>query len=762
MRPEIRLAAALSLVPIACNGGGTGTTMVDGGAPPVTPGLTAYVDPVIGSATFDGRADNTFNGGDIFPGAVFPFGLVQFSPDTTNAAGGYRFSQNTINGFSLTHFSGRGVSCWQDIGFMPTVGPLTASPGATRVTSTFDHASEAASPGFYRVLLQANGIDVQLTATARTGFARFAFPATDAATVVIDAGHSAQRTQAAGTGVTIMSPTMVTGSVQSGGCGGAFTYRVYFAAEFDRPATASGTWVDAQLMPGAGAAAGARSGAYLTFDARSQTALQVRVGISFVSVDNALANLRAESSGWDFSSVRNAAVTAWNSRLGSIEVEGGTEAERKVFYTGLYHTMIHPNLFSDVNGQYLGFDNQVHTVAPGHLFYENYAAWDNYRSLIPLQAIIAPQEASDIMQALVTMSQQDSGGGLPRWQQANGNSGGMVGDGPLPGIASAYALGVRGFDTQAALAAMERNASNPATRSGGHAVREGLADYLDRGYVAGAASVTLEYQTADFALGQFAGALGDEARRKLYVDRAGRWRTMYDTASGYLLPRDAMGIFPADFTPTMTRGFTEGTASQYLWMVPHDIVGLADAMGGREAAIQRLDAFFTQLNAGIRSENAFIGNEPGQNAPWAFDFLGVPSHTATVVRRAVRELFTTEPRGMPGNDDGGATSAWLVFACLGIYPGVPGVGGVLVGSPLFPAVNVHLAGGKVLRIEATGGGMDSAFVQSLTIDGAPHTSPWIPWSRLQGGARLSFELGSTPSPTWGTRPEDAPPRFDAN
>jgi predicted alpha-1,2-mannosidase len=654
------------------------------------------------------------------------------------------------------------VPCWQDIGILPTVGAPTVSPGTMggAPVAAFDHAGETAWPGYYRVLLSSNKIDVQLTGTLRTGYARFLFPASDAATVLVDAGHTATRTRDEGTAVTITGPSALTGSAASGNCGGRFSYRVYFAAEFDHPFSSSGTWSGDALSPGGTSAMGGKSGAYLVFDTRREAAVEMRVGISFVSVDNALANLRAESPRWDFAGVRDAAMASWNAHLGRVEVEGGTHDQRTVFYTGIYHTMIHPNLFSDANGQYLGFDNQVHSVADGHGFYENFAGWDNYRSQIPWLAVIAPDESSDMMQALVTMSQQDPGGGLPRWQQANGNSGGMVGDGPLPAIASAYALGVRGFDTAAALRAMERNASDPMATSGGHATREGLAGYLDHGYLAGDVSRTLEYNVADFALGQLAGALGDADKRKLYVTRARSWRMLYDATRGYLLPRDAMGAFPVMFSPTMSQGFTEGTAAQYLWMVPHDIAGLADLLGGREMAVQRLDTFFTALNAGVRSANAFVGNEPGQNGPWAYDFLGAPGRTAAVLRRALRELFSNEPRGMPGNDDGGATSAWMAFATLGLYPGVPGVGGVLVGSPLFPATTVHLAGGKLLRIE-TAGGPAATYVQQLSIDGQPHGSPWIPWERLRGGARLSFVLADQPT-AWGTRPEDAPPRFDAD
>jgi predicted alpha-1,2-mannosidase len=732
----------------------------DASAPPPEPrpaGLAGSVDLFIGTATFDGKPDNTFNGGNVFPGVVLPFGMVQLSPDTTRAAGGYHYIDRIINGFSLTHFSGRGVACWQDIGLMPTVGAPSASPGSVggAVTSAFDHAQEAAWPGYYRVHLTDKAINVELTATTRTGYARFTFPPSDAATILIDAGHSAQGARDDGTAVTIVGPSSITGSATSGNCGGRFSYRIYFAAELDHAAASLGTWSGDTLSPATKTAVGGKSGAYLTFDTRTEPVIEMRVGISFVSVENARANLEAESPGWGFAAVRDAAVAAWNDHLARVEVQGGTAAERTIFYTGLYHTMIHPNIWSDTNGQYLGADGQVHTAAAGHPFFENFAGWDNYRSLVPLSAIIDPVEAGDMMQALVTMSQQDPGGGLPRWQQANINSGGMVGDGLVVALSSAHALGVQGFDPAAALQAMERNASDPKTLSSGHAPREGLTPYLAGGYIPGDVSRTLEYNVADFAVGQLAGALGDAAKRQLYVTRAGSWRKLYDPTRGYLLPRDDAGAFPAMFVPTMTRGFVEGTAAQYLWMIPHDIAGLADVLGGPAMAIQRLDTFFGALNGGIFSANAFLGNEPGQNAPWAYDFLGAPARTQAVVRQAVRELFLDEPRGLPGNDDGGATSAWMIFATVGLYPGVPGTDGVLVGSPLFPSTVLHLAGGAALRVEASGSG---TFVQALSIEGMPQTSPWIQWDRLRRGGTVSFTLGDQPS-AWGTHPEDAPPRF---
>jgi predicted alpha-1,2-mannosidase len=735
------------------------------GAAKVTDGddLTRYVNPFIG--TDNGAPDYGLGNaaGDTPPGAAFPFGMVLWSPDTTTRAGGYRYFQNTIKGFSLTHFSGRGVSCYQDVPIMPTLGPLTASPGTgwALYGSAFSHGNEWASPGSYGVVLDSYGIQADLTVTPRTGFGAFTFPASDASTLLINAGGSANGNGANGTGVAIVGTNELTGSAVSGNCGGSFTYKIYFAVRFDQPFTDFGTWSDDTISPQSTSSDGARSGAYLVFDTTTNPVVNVKVGLSFVSAENAGQNLENENPGWDIEAVRSGAAAAWNSRLGAIRVRGGTDDEKTVFYTALYHALIHPSVFSDSNGQYIGFDNQIHQ-ADGFTQYHNFAGWDNYRSEMPLLATIAP-EASDMMQSLVNDAQQDPSGGLPRWQHANTNSGGMVGDSQDVVIATAYAFGATSFDAQGALMAMDKGASVLGTRSAGHTVREGLSDYLNLGYVStstgGSAARTLEYVNDDFAISQFAQALGDTGLHDLYLARAQNWRTLFQ--DGYVVPRNPDGSF-ISFDPASGNGFVESSGAQYVWMVPFNLRGLLDAMGGNDEAVQRLDSHFTELNAGPHSQFAFMGNEPELKAPWVYDFAGAPWRAQDVVRRILLELYGNSPGGMPGNDDGGAMGSYVVFSAIGLFPEIPGVAGFVVGSPLFDSITVHLANGNILEIAAPGASDVNRYVQDLSLNGCEHNSPWIPWDAVSGGATLNFSLGDTPNTQWGSDPSAAPPSFDTS
>jgi predicted alpha-1,2-mannosidase len=486
----------------------------------------------------------------------------------------------------------------------------------------------------------------------------------------------------------------------------------------------------------------------LTFDP-SNNPLQARIGISFVSAEGAAKNLAAENSSWDFDAVASAAGRAWRDRLGTIEVGGGTRVERRVFYTALYHAFLHPNVFSDADGSALGPDGKIHITSAGRARYENFALWDAYRSEIPLLSILAPIETGDMMASLVAMAEEDPGGGLPRWQQAAGNSGGMVGDGPDVALASAYAFGVRSFDARAALGAMIRGASIPGTRSGGHLVREGLAAYLEKGYVPysdskvgrQSASITLEYATADFAVAELAGALGDREAEAIFRRRSRNWRNLWDASGpGFLSPRLDDGTFLPGISATTETGYVEGTAEQYAWMVPFDVAGLVALMGGGGRAERRLDTFFAELNAGIYSSHSFFGNEPGENTPWVYALAGAPEKTRLVVRRILHELFQDSPGGLPGNDDAGALSSWAVFASIGLFPSIPGVGGFVVGSPLFPEVKVHLGGGRVLDIVAPGAATDTAFAQAVFLNHRRLEGVWLPFSAVAEGGRLEFEL----------------------
>ena len=717
------------------------------------------VNPFIGTAA----------GGDVFPGADMPAGMVQWSPDTTTAPGGYRWPDKVISrGFSLTHFSGRGCPAYQDFPFMPVVGTLTVSPATApnAYGMNFSHTNESASPGYYRVKLD-NEVNVELTVTLRSGMGQFTYPASTQANMVINLNGSANGNS--GSQVSVIGTNQVTGQTTSQiGCGSSH-YSIYFAAQFDQPFTGFGVWNNGTMAAGARTNSDSAAAAYVTFDTTSNRVVQMRVGISYVSVSNAWLNLNAENHGWDFNVVRNGASNAWNTVLNRIQVTGGTTSEQTVFYTALYHCYMHPNVFSDVNGQYLGFDGVVHTAA-NYVHYENFTSWDNYRSLIQLISLLTPTETGDMMQSLVNDALQ-GGGAMPRWEQTSYNSGGMVGDSPAIVVANAYAYGATNFDAQAALTAADFAASTAGAKSGGKLVREGLMDYLAKGYVfeapshtqdrngAAAPAVTLEYANDDFALAQFAKALGDANKHQTYLIRSGNWRNIFNPDSKYVQLRNSDGTWVTNFS--LTTSMVEGDSLQYTWMIPYNLRGLFDAMGGNAAVIQRLDYHFTKLNAGQSSVYAWMGNEPEEEVPWEYDFVGAPWRAQDVTRRIELEIYKATPGGLPGNDDAGAMSSWVVFAMMGIFPEIPGVGGFVIGSPLFSSVTVTPESGHNIQINGINAADTNQYVQSLLLNGQPSSRLWLPMETILGESNttLTFTLTNTPNMTWGNAVGDAPPSF---
>jgi predicted alpha-1,2-mannosidase len=711
-----------------------------------------------------------------------PFGMIQWSPDTDKGfgkdeRGSYLYADTAIRGFSLTHLSGPGCPVFGDVPIMPIVGQLGVSPASdpNAYLAKFSHAQEKASAGSYEVSLE-TGVKVQLTVTERTGYGIFTYPSSPDATLLFDAGRNATGVSEAEVQVT--GDRQLSGSVTSGGfCGARNKYRLYFAAEFDRPFKSTGTWEGSGITPGSRAVKGAKIGAYVTFDATMNSAVQMRVGLSYVSTRNALLNLQAENPRWDFTAVRERATERWNEALGRIEVSGGTIAEKQLFYTALYHTLLHPNLFSDANGEYMGFDDRVH-LSRAHKQYTNFSGWDIYRSESPLIALLFPEEASDMAQSLVVDAEQ--GGGLPIWPVANDESGAMYGDPSVPIIASTYALGARDFDTRAALKAMIKGATDPETKSKTYPQRNGLADYLKYGFIPmeqkglrGSPSVALEYEIADFALAQFAQAHGDAKTYREMMRRSQFWTRIFDPQTRYIRGRWADGSWLPGFDfkamlydknlpwrPESHKSYVEGNAVQYTWMIPHNMRAVFDRIGGNEAVIKRLDSFFTELNAGPDRPYFFIGNEPVFAVPWLYNYAGAPWKTQAITRRALLELFTATPGGIPGNDDLGATSSWIVFSAIGLYPIIPGVGGFSINSPLFPAVTVRLKDGKQLKITAQGASATAPYVQELRLNGRPYNSTWLPYESIAGGARLQFKLGSAPNTRWATEASAAPPSFN--
>ena len=717
--------------------------------------LTQYVNPFIGTAEGGSHFGFGGNSGDTFPGATYPMGMVQWSPDTpANLPGGYYHPDNTIKGFSLTHFSGRGCHVYQDIPFLPYVGSVTTSPAAhpSAFSSSFSHGNEHAHPGYYSVHLDTPNVDAELTVTPHAGYGQFTYPTSTNSTMLINAGGSINGNTYSNVQIDSIHREVTGSATSTVGCGSS-TYTVYFAAQFDSAFHAFGTWNAATVSSGSSASIGSHTGAFVTFDTRQQRVVHVKVGISFVSVANAVLNNTTENGNANFATQRLAVDAAWNARLKSIEVQGGTEDEKRIFYTALYHTFLHPNIFNDVNGQYLGFDGHVHTIAHGHVHYENIAGWDQYRSLIQLRALLSSAETSDIAQSLVTDAVQGDGH-LPRWEQVNVDSHGMNGDNGAMLLAQAYAFGANDFNTKDALLAMT---------TGQAKIREGLADYLHLGYVAAetsknSAAITEEYSSDDFGISTLAQALGDTQLASVYRQRSNNWQHVFNVANGYTQPRSSNGNWSPNFVPTSQNGFTEGNATQYSWLVPFNLRTLFDKMGGNGQVVTRLNSFFTELNVGPNSPYAFMGNEPCFEVPWEYDFAGAPAQTQRVVRTIQTTLFHTTPGGLPGNDDGGSLSAWYVFSALGLYPEIPGVGGFVIGSPLFSSITVHIAGGHTLSISAPAASDATPYVQQLFVNGQSTTTLWLALSTIKQDTMLTYMLGQSAT-TWGSGQGDAPPSY---
>jgi len=729
----------------------------------------SLVNPLIGTG---GDAGHTF------PGAVVPFGMVQFSPVSakTTSPGGYRYDDPTVRGFALTRLSGAGCANLGAVPIMPLRNPFRQHPAG--LTARFSHERETAAPGRYRVRLS-TGIGVELTATARTGFATFRFPARSGL-LAFDVGGGA--TEQSSVAVAVTGPRELRGSVTDEGfCGGPASPTTHFVARFDRPISSIAFCGDEGRVE---AGVPARhtintGGALLGFRLGHDKTLRAKVGISFVSQNNAALNLRAESRDWSGAAVAGRARAGWNSSLGRIRVEGGPLRERRTFATALYHSLIHPSVSSDVNGQYRGRDGAVHT-AQGYTRYTNISGWDIYRTQFPLLALLEPRVASDVVRSLVEGAAES--GSLAKWELAGTETGIMVGD-PAPLlIAGAWAFGARRFDAAAAFSAMTRAAtvaqpgpfvypSHAAPVNGGRwgefVRRPGLEDYLALGYVPldqaagfiwGPAATTLEYALADFAIGRFARATGRARQGALFGRRSANWRRVFNPATRYIEPRLASGAFPTPFSHVAENGFVEGNATQYTWFVPHDVLGLSRLLGGPRTALTRLDRFHANLDASHLSPNAWLGNEPSFGTPWLYNWLGAPWRTQAVVRRAVDTLFRPLPAGLPGDDDLGALSAWYVWSALGLYPAIPGVGGLAIASPLFPEITIRSGLGE-LRIEAPGAGSERPFVHDLRLNGRRYASTWLPVSALRGRRTLLFDLRPIPQKTWGTSKSARPPSF---
>lgn len=753
-------------------------------------GPAAFVHPLIGTA----------NSGNTFPGAVLPFGMVAFSPEELRAgagrgipAGGYAYDATAMRGFSLTHLSGAGCTGSGDFLFMPITGTVKESPALDlrdpAYLSTLRHADEHAEAGYYSVRL-GNGVLTELTATRRTGVARFTFPAAGTVTLLIRSSDNETISTASQVAIDPRQHT-VSGWLQSGGfCRGGppsnydAYYKIFFVAHFDLPFQSYGTWrnasVDAGSVGSEGGTAivgqppdargpGRGSGAYVSF--ANAAVVQVRVGISYVSAANAAANLRAESPpGTSFAGTRKRAFAAWNRALSRIDVTGGTQEQKTVFYTALYHALLYMNLASDINGEYRGMDQERHRVAaPQVAQYANFSGWDVYRSQVQLVTLLYPRVASDMAQSLLNQAEQ--WGCWSRWTHNTGAANVMNGDPSAVAIAAIDAFGGDSFDVKQAYASLLQAATVPGVEN--RCSRARLGQWLAVHYLTavntrhdGSVSDTLEFSAADFALSQLAARMGDTANEKMLLARSRYWKNLFNPKAtpgqGYLQARNPDGSWK-NFNPAGKDGYVEGTAAQYLWMVPFDARGLFTLLGGDAQANRRLDAFFHNARGAWDftggGMHPGLDNEPCLAIPWLYDFSGQPYKTQATVRAILDTLWRDAPDGIPGNDDLGEMSSWYVWAALGMYPEIPGRAELVLTSPLFSSIVIRRPGATIF-VRSPAQSASAPYIASVRLNGREWHRPWLPPSFVRTGGTLTFTLSSEPNLRWGASVADAPPSFD--
>jgi predicted alpha-1,2-mannosidase len=741
-------------------GAADGSAVPDASIDAGTGKLVAFVDPFLGTGGVG------FGVGQMVPGALVPFGMVKVGPDTESTGGtpgfshcaGYYYNDDMVQGFSHVRVPGIGVPDLGNLLFMPVTGMDQGKTVVAGYRSYFSHKDEKATPGYYSVLLQDTGIKAELTAARRAAAHRYTWPAGADRFVVIDLAHALPGNGVKNEHVLIdQASGAVKGSLNPvGGMAGRYGGPIiYFHAKFNRPVTSYGTWSDKQYQPGSAKADGDRIGAFLGFGVSDGSPLEVIVGISYVSQENAELNLNTDMPGFDFDGYWLAAEEAWEKELSVAKVEGGTTSERKQFYTALYHIMYAPTMFTDPDGRYVGMDQKAHTAAD-FTYYTDFSMWDTYRTLHSLMALLKPGRQTDMVKSLIRM--YEDGGAFPIWPIASGEGGSMVGESADIIIADSYMRGLTGFDAEKALQGMLLTADGPSPAKYGG--RGGLSDYLNLGYVTadkngGSVSVTQEYCYDDFAIAQLAGALGKSDVRDRFIGRSKKYANLWNGGVKFFAGRNSDGSWVPGFKDTTWEDYyVEGDAWQYRFFVPYDIPGLASLFGGNAELLAALDDLFAKSKAEqpsradkiIFSKYYWQGNEPDIHTAYMYSELGRPDLTAEWVRWIMKTEYGPGPDGLPGNDDCGTMSAWLAFSMLGFYP-VPAKDTYLVGSPVFPRVELDLAGGKFV-VEAAGASKENKYVRSAELNGKPLDKPWFKHADIASGGSLKFVMGPSPS-DWG-------------
>ena len=718
--------------------------------------LADLPDPLVGT---DSKYE--LSHGNTYPAVFTPFATANWTAQTTEGGWTYQYFKDSIRGFRLTHRPSAWTIDWGSFSLMPVTGDLKLLPDQR--ASKFRHQNEEARAYRYSVLLDDYKVRAEMAPSAHGGALRFTFPRTDQAYVVIDGNPG-------GSSVQIHPETnTVTGTNSKTAKGTASNFAVYFVAAFDRPFKSFGTWDGNGAKDTARKRSGPHVGAYTAFSTQEGDKITVRIGTSLISLEQAERNLKSEIPDADFEKVAGRARAAWDRELAKIEIQGGSDAERKTFYTALYHSLQFPRLLSetDANGaaiHYSPYDGKVH---PGPMF-SDVGFWDVFRAQFPLLTVTRPSKDAEIIRAMVNI--YNEAGWIPTWPDPV-ETNVMIGTHADSAIADAYMKGIRDYDVEKAYAAIRKDATQPGT--GIFAARRGIEYYLRLGFVPAdkvkeSAASTLEYAYDDFCVAQMARALGKQDDYRLFTQHSRNYRNLFDRSTGFMRGRNSDGNWVEPFDPLAWGGaFTEGNAWQWLWSVQHDVPGLMELLGGKDAFIKKLDTLFTtttdfhvggykevihemtEAKLGNMGQYAHI-NEPVHHVIYLYDYAGQPWKAQKWVHEVMSRLYKPGPAGWLGDEDNGQMSAWYIFSAMGFYPVNPGQPIYALGSPLFNRATIHLENGKSFTVEADKKSSSDIYVQSVTLNGRALDRPWITHTEIMDGGILHFRLGAQPNEKWGT------------
>lgn len=735
-KKSLLFVPVLSLCLASCGSSQKGQEMED---------LTQFVDPRIG----------TGGHGHVFYGANVPYGFIQLGPTSIPQSwdwvSGYHVSDSTVIGFPHTHLSGTGIGDLHDINVMPVVGEVTYSRGdassyETGLWSYSDRSKEVVTPGYYRTHLSRYNVDVELTATKRVSFHKYTFLGNESPAIVFDMVNGGCWDKTTEAVIRVVNDSTVSGYRYSKGW--ADDQRVFFRAEFSRKFDNVEFIVNDSVKEG-NMAKGAQLFARVNFAAGNQEPVYMKVALSPTSEEGAQLNMQTELSGWDFEKTIADAKAAWNKELNKVKVYTTDEASKKIFYTSLYHTLFAPSEFCDVNGDYYGADKQMHK-GEGFVNYTTFSLWDTYRAAQPLMTILHPEKMSDIINTMLHIHQQQ--GKLPVWHLMGCETNCMVGNPGVPVVADAILKDIKGFDTELAFKALKESSMLPE-RGMEHRIEYG---FIPADKMTEAIAYDMEYAIADWAVAQAAQKLGKQEDYEYFLKRSKSYKNYFDASTGFMRGKMLDGSWRTPFSPYASShredDYCEGNAWQYTWLVPHDVEGLVECFGSKEAFVNKLDSLFLANGdmgdasspdiSGLIGQYAH-GNEPSHHTVYLYTLVGQPWKTADRIKEILHTMYTDQPDGLSGNEDVGQMSAWYILSSFGFYQVEPAGGKFVFGYPNFDKVEITVPAGKFV-IERENKGQQNNYIQGIVLNGTEYKKPWIEYADIMKGGELKFLMGDEP------------------